>query len=161
MAERIILTDDIDGSNLGDKTENDRFERRFSIGGSTYTLHLSDDNFGKLLDLLKPYMDVAKVANKTAATQPTGVGPKPKLRGEASEKYKAALSEYAKAKKEQRQDIAQWVKTTEEHKDVKIAERAAIAAKVLNDFYAANPEQTVYYGKNAVEAPSREDFLGA
>ena len=57
MARATRLKDDLDGRPLPAGTE----PLRLSLGDTTYRLHLSEENHGKLLQALEPFTANAKV----------------------------------------------------------------------------------------------------
>src|SRR4051794_28646542 len=56
MGRRTILVDDYDGKELPDGTK----PVHLALGRTTYTLHLSEANHGKLLEVLHPFIDGAE-----------------------------------------------------------------------------------------------------
>ena len=60
MAERTILTDDIDGS------EADVTGHTFSLDGSAWRIDLSPKNLDKLTKALQPFIDAARPAQSIA-----------------------------------------------------------------------------------------------
>jgi hypothetical protein len=75
MARATRLKDDFDGKDLPAGTE----PLRLSLGDTTYRLHLSEENHGKLIQALEPFTANAKVedperrmSNMRMVTQPKG-----------------------------------------------------------------------------------------
>lgn len=61
MGRKTVLVDDLDGSELPDDTS----PVTLSLGRTTYNLYLSDDNHGKLLKALDPFIANAETVSPT------------------------------------------------------------------------------------------------
>jgi len=74
MARKIALTDDITG-------EPDAFERIFVVGGTEYSIDLTDENYAAMLNAVRPWRDAAKIRkhrqNRAPVLDPTD---RPKIR---------------------------------------------------------------------------------
>lgn len=57
MGRKYVLVDDLDGKELPEDTA----PINLSYGNKRYALYLSDENHGKLLEALKPFIDDAEV----------------------------------------------------------------------------------------------------
>lgn len=67
MARKTILIDDFDGKELPEDTK----PIRLSIDRKTWAVYLSDDNYGKLLEALEPFIkDAEQGTNQQAPSQP-------------------------------------------------------------------------------------------
>lgn len=62
MGKRFVLVDDLDGKELPDDTK----PVVLSLGRTTYNLYLSEDNHGKLLKALDPFITDAETTSSTA-----------------------------------------------------------------------------------------------
>lgn len=60
----VQLTDDYDGKALPDDTS----PVTLSLGRTTYNLYLSEDNHGKLLELLNPFIEDAETVSSSSRT---------------------------------------------------------------------------------------------
>lgn len=67
MGKKYVLLDDFDGKELPDDTA----PVRLSLGRTTYNLYLSEDNHGKLLKALDPFIADAETES-TRSTAQTG-----------------------------------------------------------------------------------------
>lgn len=63
MGRKYVLVDDLDGSELPDNTE----PVTFSLGRTTYSLYLSEANYGKFMDALTPFIENAETSSSTPA----------------------------------------------------------------------------------------------
>lgn len=64
MGKRYVLVDDYDGKELPEDTQ----PVQLSLGRTTYNLYLSEDNHGKLLEVLDPFIKDAETASSTTTT---------------------------------------------------------------------------------------------
>lgn len=77
MGKKYVLVDDYDGKELPDDTS----PVRLSLGRTTYDLYLSEDNHGRLLEVLNPFIEGAETSSSTAAARtPRGGSDKEKLK---------------------------------------------------------------------------------
>lgn len=63
MGRKTVLVDDLDGTDLPDDAQ----PIRLSLGRTTYSLYLSEDNHGKLLEALNPFIENAETLSASAA----------------------------------------------------------------------------------------------
>lgn len=63
MGRKTILTDDFDGQALPDDTS----PINLSLGRTTYALYLSEDNYGKLLKAVEPFIESAETVERSSA----------------------------------------------------------------------------------------------
>jgi hypothetical protein len=62
MGRKTVLVDDLDGSELPEDTR----PINLSFGRTSYALYLSEDNHGKLLEAVEPFIANAEEVNNTA-----------------------------------------------------------------------------------------------
>lgn len=67
MGKKFVLVDDLTGDQLPEDTE----PVNLSLGRTTYTLYLSEDSHGKLLEALEPFISDADTA-EVAPSRSTG-----------------------------------------------------------------------------------------
>lgn len=65
MGRKTVLLDDLDGTELPDETS----PIHLSLGRTTYALYLTEDNHGKLLKALDPFIANAETVSAGAATR--------------------------------------------------------------------------------------------
>lgn len=91
MAHKIVLVDDLDGSELSDSAVT----TRFSLDGSHYEIDLGDANREKLREVLAPFIAAGR---KAASTSASGTRRSAKSGGRSSAgKRTAAIREWANA----------------------------------------------------------------
>ena len=78
MGRRYVLLDDLDGSELPEDTS----PVSLSLGRSTYNVYLSEQNYGKLIEALNPFIENAEKAD----TKPQSSGTKAKPASDDAEK---------------------------------------------------------------------------
>lgn len=81
MGKKYVLVDDYDGKELPDDTQ----PVQLSLGRTTYSLYLSEDNHGTLLELLEPFIKDAETvssgpASRTPARSSSGSADKEKMK---------------------------------------------------------------------------------
>lgn len=64
MGRKTVLVDDYDGAELPEDTA----PVHLSFGRTAYSLYLSEDNYGKLLEVLNPFIEGAETTGSTAST---------------------------------------------------------------------------------------------
>ncbi|MFN3707550.1 histone-like nucleoid-structuring protein Lsr2 [Microcella sp.] len=90
MAHKIVLVDDLDGTELGDNAVT----TRFSLNGAHYEIDLNESNRQKLADALAPFIAAGRRASAgVAAGRASGA----KKRGGASKSNTSAIREWANA----------------------------------------------------------------
>ena len=118
MGKKYVLVDDYDGKELPDDTS----PVRLSLGRTTYDLYLSEDNHGRLLEALNPFIEGAETSSSTAArVQRAGTGDKEKLK-KVREWAQATKFTYKNAKGE----------------DTTLGDRGRIPAEVIEAYDKAN-----------------------
>lgn len=90
MAHKIVLVDDLDGSELGDNAVT----TRFSLNGAHYEIDLGDANRQKLADALAPFIAAGRRASAGAASARSAA---PKKRGGSGKSNTSAIREWANA----------------------------------------------------------------
>ena len=65
MAHKIVLVDDLDGTELGDNAVT----TRFSLNGAHYEIDLNESNQQKLADALAPYLPAVAADTLAEAVQ--------------------------------------------------------------------------------------------
>ncbi len=89
MAHKIVLVDDLDGTELGDNAVT----TRFSLNGAHYEIDLNESNQQKLADALAPFVAAGRRASAGAASGRSGAA---KKRGGAKSNT-SAIREWANA----------------------------------------------------------------
>lgn len=119
MGRKTVLLDDLDGSVLPDDTS----PVTFSLGRTTYNLYLSEDNHGKFLEALNPFIENAEKVSGTAAPR------------------RASSSS---ADKEKMKKVREWAQATgftfkdAQGNDKKLGDRGRIPQEVVDAYDAAN-----------------------
>lgn len=90
MAHKIVLVDDLDGTELGDNAVT----TRFSLNGAHYEIDLNESNQQKLADALAPFIAAGRRASAGAAS---GRAAAPKRRSGAAKSNTSAIREWANA----------------------------------------------------------------
>jgi len=90
MAHKIVLVDDLDGSELGDNAVT----TRFSLNGAHYEIDLNEANREKLAEALAPFIAAGR---RASAGSVSGRGAAPKRRGGAAKGNTSAIREWANA----------------------------------------------------------------
>lgn len=90
MAHKIVLVDDLDGSELGDNAVT----TRFSLNGAHYEIDLGDANRQKLADALAPFIAAGRRASAGAASARSAA---PKKRSAGAKSNTSAIREWANA----------------------------------------------------------------
>lgn len=62
MGRKTVLLDDFDGSELADDTQ----PVRLSLGRTTYSVFLSEENHGKLMEALTPFIENAETVSTSS-----------------------------------------------------------------------------------------------
>lgn len=133
MGRKTVLLDDLDGSVLPDDTE----PVTFSLGRTTYSLYLTEDNHGKFMDALTPFIENAETTSST----PTASGGRSRRSSTTS----------GSADKEKMKAIRAWAQSTgftfpsatEKDKDGKpvmktLGDRGRIPEEVVKAYDEAN-----------------------
>lgn len=79
MGRKTVLLDDLDGTELPD----DASPIHLSLGRTTYSLYLTEDNHGKLLKALEPFIENAETvgtSRSSAAPRAAASGDKEKMK---------------------------------------------------------------------------------
>lgn len=119
MGKKYVLVDDYDGEELPEDTK----PISLSVARKRYALYLSDDNYGKLLEVLEPFIKDAEIAYDVEKVKATvASADKEKLKN-VREWAQAAKYEYTNAKGE---------KTT-------LGDRGRIPQEVIDAYDKANP----------------------
>jgi hypothetical protein len=110
MAQRIMLIDDLDGSEAAETV-------RFSIGDIEYEIDLSDKNVGEFNKALAPYLEKSRVVDRTP---PLAIisGRSRRARG---------------AGRRQRDDLPEiraWAKS----KGLKVSDRGRVKAEIIEQY---------------------------
>lgn len=92
MGKKIVFVDDLDGTEL----DADVQPFRLGVGSKLYDLYLSDDNMGKLLDLLKPYTDAGEAVTGSVA-KPAKTKNATKVKDGSDAERNKAVREWAQA----------------------------------------------------------------
>jgi len=90
MAHKIVLVDDLDGTELGDNAVT----TRFSLNGAHYEIDLNESNQQKLADALAPFVAAGRRASASAAS---GRAATAKKRGGGTKSNTSAIREWANA----------------------------------------------------------------
>ena len=159
-----VVYDDYDGKELPADTE----PILLSLGRQRYRLYLSSENEGKLRDVLADFTKDADLAED--GTESTGQkssdsgaqrGDNFRLSGDASERFKADVARFAEAKKEQRKDIQEWARASDNFNGSVPGDKGVIKSDLLAAYYKDNPEAQHYFGAEAVAGPQRADYKDA
>lgn len=114
-----VITDDLDGKELPEDTK----PVALSMGRTTYNLYLSDDNHGKLLAALEPFISGAETASAGAAS---------------------SRSTAPSADKEKLRKVREWAQATKytytnaKGDKVTLGDRGRIPQEVVDAYDAAN-----------------------
>lgn len=123
MGKRYVLVDDFDGKELPEDTQ----PVALSLGRTTYNLYLSEDNHGKLLETLEPFIKDAE----TASTSSRSTG--------SSRSTSSANSDKEKLKKVREWAIASKYEYTNAAGETKqLGDRGRIPQEVVDAYDAAN-----------------------
>lgn len=120
MGRKYVLLDDFDGAELPDDTQ----PVNLSIGRQTYAVYLSDENYGKLLQAIDPFI---KDAERVNAPGRGGAVPK------ASE-----------AEKEKLRKVREWAQSTKytytnaKGEETTLGDRGRIPQEVIDAYDKAN-----------------------
>lgn len=90
MAHKIVLVDDLDGTELGDNAVT----TRFSLNGASYEIDLGEANRQKLADALAPFIAAGR---RASAGGGSGRAAAPRKRAGGSSSNTAAIREWANA----------------------------------------------------------------
>jgi hypothetical protein len=124
MGKRYVLVDDYDGKELPEDTA----PVSLSLGRTTYNLYLSEDNHGKLLETLEPFIKDAETA------KPSGSDRAPRN----------TTSGGGTADKEKLKAVRAWAQSTgfkyknAKGEDVTLGDRGRIPAEVVKAYEEAN-----------------------
>lgn len=90
MAHKIVLVDDLDGTELGDNAVT----TRFSLNGAQYEIDLNESNRQKLADALAPFIAAGRRASSGAGAARSA---SPKKRSGGAKSNTSAIREWANA----------------------------------------------------------------
>ena len=164
MARTELIIDDLSGAELSPPID----PTTITVDGTDYKVDLGDESKQRLIRWLNHEDALIKTppqANSGNAGKSgksgADTGNDFRLSGEASEKFKADLAKFNESKKEQRKDIQEWARASDDFKDAVPNERGGIKASLVTAYYKDNPEAVHYYGSDAVEPPQRADYRDA